>query len=99
MSLDPLDQGSDHLFGFAAHHIVGVLQRLVGAEGDVHAPEDNRLASRSAQVCQPVGLWCRAGRCGDANDVCRQQVLDPRRTDALTVDGDAVALLLQHGPN
>jgi len=49
------DELADSLLALAAHDVVGVAERLVGAEGHVRAAQDDRHPSGGEEVGEPVG--------------------------------------------
>ena len=66
--------GHDDLAGLAAGHVVGVLQGLVGHEGDVRAADDDGDAAPAQVVADAVRLGDGGGGAGDADEVGRVHV-------------------------
>ena len=94
--LDELEH--ELLAALAAGHVVRVLQRLVGHEGDVGAADDDGDAVGADVVGELVARGRRRGGGRDADEVGRVHVVPVDGSDLRDVDGHVVAVLAEAAP-
>ena len=93
-----LDELEHQLFAaLAAGHVVHVLQRLVGHEGDVRPADDDGDALAVEVLGEPVGRRRRGGRAREADQVGRVDVVPVDGRHGGVVDEHVVPVRLEGG--
>jgi len=78
------------LTAFAASDVVGVLQRLVGHEGDVRAADDHAYAASTQTIGHAVGGRRRGRRRGEPDEAGAVDVVPVDRRQLRRVDEHVV---------
>jgi len=94
-ALQGVNQLDDRGVAFAAHDEIGVGDSLIGQEGDVRPAEHHPHPRLAQPVGHLVGRGRGRGGRGEADQVCREQVVPIDRGEGLDIDAHVVTALGQ----